>query len=148
MIVAGIGFVVNLATALLFFDSKGHDLNARGAYLHMLADAAVSLGVVVSGGLIFLTGLDWIDPVTGLVIVGVILAGTWGLLKDSADMAMDAAPADVDLESVRAALAELPGVIEAHHLHVWSLSTTERALTAHLVRAEPAPEGFHAQAAA
>jgi len=146
MIVAGIGFVINLGTALLFLSSRKHDLNARGAWLHMIADAAVSIGVVIAGALILFTGWSWIDPLVGLLIVAVILWGTWGLLTESLDMALDSAPAGVDVEEIRAALAGLPGVIEAHHLHVWSLSTTERALTAHLVRTEPASAEFYAQA--
>ena len=146
MVVAGIGFVINLGTALLFLTSRKHDLNARGAWLHMIADAAVSLGVVVAGGLILFTGWSWIDPIVGLVIVVVILGGTWGLLTESLDMALDSAPAGLDVEDIRTALAGLPGVIEAHHLHVWSLSTTERALTAHLVRNEPASAEFYEQA--
>lgn len=148
MVVAGIGFVINLGTALLFLSSRKHDLNARGAWLHMIADAAVSIGVVIAGGLILLTGQSWIDPLVGLVIVVVILWGTWGLLTESLDMALDSAPTGLDVEEVQKALAALPGVIEAHHLHVWSLSTTERALTAHLVRADAAPPGFLAEASA
>lgn len=148
MVVAGVGFLVNLGTALLFLSSRKHDLNARGAWLHMLADAAVSLGVVAAGGLMLLTGWAWVDPLVGLIIVAVILWGTWGLLSESLDMALDSAPPDLDVEAVRQALSDLPGVIEAHHLHVWSLSTTERALTAHLVRAEPVGEGFYAEAQA
>lgn len=147
MIVAAVGFVVNLGTALLFMSARRHDINARGAFLHMIADAAVSLGVVIAGALIFLTGWAWIDPIAGLLIVGVILWGTWGLLRESLDMALDAAPRDVDVDAIQAALADLPGVVEAHHLHVWSLSSTERALTAHLVRLEPAPSGFLTEAA-
>lgn len=146
MVVAGIGFVINLGTALLFLSSRKHDLNARGAWLHMIADAAVSIGVVIAGALILFTGWSWIDPLVGLVIVAVILWGTWGLLTESLDMALDSAPAGLDVEDIRAALAGLPGVIEAHHLHVWSLSTTERALTAHLVRTEPASAEFYEQA--
>ncbi len=148
MVVAGIGFVINIGTALLFLSSRKHDLNARGAWLHMIADAAVSLGVVVAGGLILFTGWTWIDPVVGLVIVVVILWGTWGLLTQSLDMALDTVPPDVDVEEVRAALAALPGVVEAHHLHIWSLSTTERAITAHVVRGEPATATFYEQAQA
>ena len=148
MVVAGIGFVINLGTALLFMARRDHDLNARGAWLHMIADAAVSLGVVVAGGLMLWTGFDWIDPLVGMVIVAVILWSTWGLLTESLDMALDSSPAGLDVEAVRQALSELPGVIETHHLHVWSLSTTERALTAHLVRADPASADFYAEAQA
>ena len=146
MVVAGIGFFINLGTALLFMANRQHDLNARGAWLHMIADAAVSLGVVVAGGLMLVTGFDWIDPLVGLLIVAVILWGTWGLLTESLDMALDSAPAGLDVEAVRQALSELPGVIDTHHLHVWSLSTTERALTVHLVRTEPAGPDFYAAA--
>jgi len=132
MIVAGIGIVINFGTALLFMNQQ-HDLNARGAYLHMMADAAVSLGVVIAGGLILLTGLAVIDPIVSLVIVAVILWGTWGLLKDSVNLALDAAPRGKDVGAIRAALGELPGVSAVHDLHVWGLSTTKTALTAHLV---------------
>lgn len=136
MAVAGIGFVINLGTALLFMKSQ-HDLNARGAYLHMMADAGVSLGVVVAGGVILMTGWSFVDPAVSLVIVVVILLGTWGLLKDSVNLAMDGAPAGVDTRAVEAALAGLPGVRAVHDLHVWGLSTTEAALTAHLVHDRP-----------
>ncbi|UQV17424.1 cation diffusion facilitator family transporter [Brevundimonas albigilva] len=132
MIVAGIGFVINLGTALLFMKSQ-HDLNARGAYLHMMADAGVSLGVVVAGGVILATGWSLIDPLVSLVIVAVILISTWGLLKDSVNLAMDGAPSAVDVIALERALAALPGVSAVHDLHVWGLSTTEAALTAHLV---------------
>ena len=136
LITAAIGVVINTATALLFMRGQ-HDLNVRGAFLHMVADAAVSAAVVVSAGLMLLTGgLQWLDPVLSLVIVAVILSGTWGLLRDSAAMAMDAAPAGIDVAEVRTWLAARPGVTEVHDLHVWSLSTTRTALTAHLVRPE------------
>lgn len=146
MVVAGIGFLINLGTALLFLDSRRHDLNARGAFLHMAADAAISAGVVLAGGLILLTGQTWIDPIVGLVIVAVILVGTWGLLRDSLDLALDAAPAGLDLDEVRGYLEGLPGVSAAHDLHVWNLSTTETALTVHLVRDTPADAAFLADA--
>ncbi|WP_395944282.1 cation diffusion facilitator family transporter [Brevundimonas sp.] len=132
MAVAGIGFVINLGTALLFMKSQ-HDLNARGAYLHMMADAGVSLGVVLAGGLIMMTGWSLVDPIVSLVIVAVILWSTWGLLKDSVNLAMDGAPAEVDVAGLEVALTGLPGVRAVHDLHVWALSTTETALTAHLV---------------
>ncbi len=132
MIVAGVGIVINFGTALLFMNQQ-HDLNARGAYLHMMADAAVSLGVVVAGGLILLTGMAAIDPLVSLIIVAVILWGTWGLLKDSVNLALDAAPRGKDVAAIRAALSGLPGVAAVHDLHVWGLSTTKTALTAHLV---------------
>ena len=136
LITAAIGVVINTLTALLFLRGQ-HDLNVRGAFLHMIADAAVSAAVVVSAGLMLLTGgLQWLDPVLSLVIVAVILSGAWGLLRDSAAMAMDAAPPGIDVTEVRLWLAARPGVSEVHDLHVWSLSTTRNALTAHLVRPE------------
>jgi cobalt-zinc-cadmium efflux system protein len=135
MAVAAVGFVINLGTALLFMRDRHSDLNARGAYLHMMADAAVSIGVVLSGALILFTGWALVDPLVSLAIVAVILIGTWGLLKDSVNLALDAAPAGVDVAAIRAGLLDLPGVGAVHDLHVWGLSTTETALTAHLVHA-------------
>jgi len=146
--VAAVGFVINLATALLFRRDQHADLNARGAYLHMMADAAVSIGVVISGGLILLTGLDVIDPIVSIVIVAVILVGTWGLLKDSVNLALDAAPRGVDVKAVETELLALPGVTAVHDLHVWGLSTTRTALTAHLVHGSDAPQALLAQAQA
>ena len=139
MVVAGIGFVINLGTALLFMRDQHNDLNARGAYLHMMADAGVSIGVVLSGALILFTGWSIVDPLVSIVIVAVILWSTWGLLKDSVGLAMDAAPGSVDVAKVRDALSGLPGVTAVHDLHVWNLSTTSTALTAHLVhdRSDP-----------
>jgi cobalt-zinc-cadmium efflux system protein len=134
MAVAAAGILVNGATAMLFARGREADINRRGAYLHMMADAAVSAGVVVGGLLIRLTGWDWVDPMVGLVIAGVILAGTWGLLRESIDLAMDVVPHGIEPEAVRTWLAERPGVAEVHDLHIWALSTTETALTAHLVR--------------
>ncbi|GGD77778.1 cation diffusion facilitator family transporter [Croceicoccus mobilis] len=133
MIVAGIGIIINTATALLFMRGKDDDLNIRGAYLHMAADAAVSAGVVVAGLLIALTGLNWIDPVAGLVIVAIIAVGTWGLLKDSVKMGLLAVPDGIDVAKVRATLESAEGVAAVHDLHIWPMSTTETALTAHLV---------------
>ncbi len=131
--VAAIGFFINLGTALLFMRDQHSDLNARGAYLHMMADAAVSIGVVIAGGIIWLTGWSVIDPLVSIVIVAVILIGTWGLLKDSLNLAIDAVPRGVDVEALRDVLLGVPGVTAVHDLHVWGLSTTETALTAHLV---------------
>lgn len=133
MIVAGIGFVINLGTALLFMRDQHSDLNAKGAYLHMMSDAAVSVGVVISGGIILQTGWSVLDPLVSIAIVAVILIGTWGLLKDSVNLALDAAPPSVDVGTVKAAFLALPGVSAVHDLHIWGLSTTETALTAHLV---------------
>ena len=134
MAVAGIGIVINTATALLFMKGREHDLNIRGAFLHMAADAVVSAGVVISGLAIMLTGMHWIDPVVSLIIAVVILVSTWGLLRDSVNLAMDHVPESINVEVVRTYLTGLPGVTEVHDLHIWALSTTEIALTVHLVR--------------
>ncbi|WP_108126691.1 cation diffusion facilitator family transporter [Saccharospirillum mangrovi] len=131
--VAAIGTVINAATMLLFMGGQ-HDLNIRGAFMHMAADAAVSLGVVVAGVLILFTGANWIDPLVSLVIAAVILIGTWSLLTESLNLAVDAVPKGIDVRDVKAALLDMPEVQAVHHLHVWALSTTETALTAHLVR--------------
>jgi cobalt-zinc-cadmium efflux system protein len=131
--VAGVGIIINGATALMFVGGRKHDINIRGAFLHMTADALVSLGVVVAGGLILLTGRLWIDPATSLVIVLVIGWGTWGLLRDSVKMGLLAVPDAIDERAVRTCLAQLPGVTAVHDLHIWPMSTTETALTAHLV---------------
>lgn len=134
MITAAIGVVINTATALLFLRGQ-EDLNIRGAFQHMAADAAVSLAVVAGAGLMMATGQLWIDPALSLGIAVVIVIGTVGLLRESVDMALDAAPRGVDVDAVRTWLGGLPGVEEVHDLHVWAMSTTEIALTAHLIRA-------------
>lgn len=131
--VAAIGIVINAVTAWLFMAGRKTDLNIRGAFLHMAADAGVSLGVVLAGVAILLTGWQWIDPTVSLIIVTVILVGTWGLLRDSVNLALDAVPKGIDIAKIHAYLAHLPGVTEVHDLHVWGMSTTETALTAHLV---------------
>ncbi len=136
MSVASIGVLINTATALLFLKGRQGDINIRGAYLHMAADAGVSVGVVLAGLAISLTGLLWIDPVVSLLIVVVIALGTWGLLRDSANLALDAVPEGIDPRAVRAYFETLPGVAEVHDLHIWAMSTTETALTAHLVKPE------------
>lgn len=133
MLVAGLGIVVNLSTALLFARGRKSDINIRGAYLHMAADAAVSAGVVVGGGLILLTGSEWVDPAVSLAIVAVILWSTWGLARESLTMVLQAVPEGIDADAVRNTLASLPGVARVHDLHIWPMSTTEAALTAHLV---------------
>jgi cobalt-zinc-cadmium efflux system protein len=133
MIVAAIGVVINTVTALFFLSGKDHDLNIRGAFLHMAADAVVSFGVVLSGALIFFYGFNWIDPLISLVIAAVIFLSTWGLLRDSLNLAVDAVPRNVDPDAVREYLNGLPGVIALHDLHIWPMSTTDTALTAHLV---------------
>ncbi|AQT67018.1 Cadmium, cobalt and zinc/H(+)-K(+) antiporter [Anaerohalosphaera lusitana] len=132
--VALIGVVINALTAAMFMKGRKHDLNIRGAFLHMAADAGVSLGVVFAGMLIGYTGLLWIDPAVSLAIVVVILIGTWSLFRASFNLAMDAVPEHVDVHEVRNYLESLPGVEEVHDLHIWAMSTTETALTAHLLK--------------
>jgi cobalt-zinc-cadmium efflux system protein len=138
MIVAGIGILVNGFTAFLFM-SGHHDLNIRGAFLHMVADAAVSLGVVLGGLGILWTGATWIDPVLSLIIAAVIVWGTWGLLKQSLTLSLHGVPGGIAVSDVRQALEQLPGVERVHHLHIWAMSTTESALTVHLVMPEGHP---------
>lgn len=142
MIVAGIGLIVNTGTAFLFYKDQKRDLNIKGAFLHMAADAAVTLGVLLGGLGLKYTSLTWIDPVLGLVIVVVILYSAWGLLSDSVKLALDAVPKDIDQEEVKQYLEELEGVEEVHDLHIWAMSTTETALTAHLVIPEEHNEEF------
>jgi cobalt-zinc-cadmium efflux system protein len=134
MIVAGIGILINGATAWFFFSGRKGDLNIRGAYLHMAADAAVSAGVVVAGLAMRATGALWIDPAVSLVVALVITVGTWGLLAGSLRLALDAVPEGIDRAAVESYLAGLPGVAAVHDIHIWAMSTTEVALTAHLVR--------------
>jgi cobalt-zinc-cadmium efflux system protein len=134
IVVAGIGVIVNSATAALFFKGRTSDLNIRAAFVHMAADVAVSLGVVLAGCGILLTGRLWIDPLVSLVIAGMILVGTWGLFRQSVDLALHAVPPGIDLQEVKSFLVALPGVERVHDLHVWAMSTTETALTAHLVK--------------
>ena len=134
MVTAAIGVVINTATALLFMRGGKGDLNVRGAFLHMASDAAISVAVVIGAGAIALTGREWIDPALSLAIAVVIVIGTWGLLRDSVNLALDAAPRGIDVAAVRAWLAGLPGVEEIHDLHIWAMSTTETALTAHVIR--------------
>lgn len=131
--VALAGILVNGGTAWLFMADRKHDLNVRGAYLHMAADAGVSLGVAIAGAGIMFTGWSWLDPAVSLLIVAIIFAGTWGLLRDSVKLALHAAPENVNPAEVRNYLCGLPGVCEVHDLHIWAMSTTETALTAHLV---------------
>lgn len=133
MIVAGVGVIINTLTALLFMKGREKDINIKGAFLHMAADAGVSLGVVAAGFLINISGFYLLDPIISLVIVVVITVGTWGLLRDSFHLSMDAVPKEIDFEKVQAYLNSLDGVKEVHDLHIWAMSTTETALTAHLV---------------
>jgi cobalt-zinc-cadmium efflux system protein len=136
IVVAAIGVVINTVTALLFMEGQKDDLNIRGAYLHMAADAGVSLGVVIAGIAIMYTGWLWLDPVISLVIVFVILIGTWGLLRDSVNLSIDAAPKDVDVSKIKEYFLSQDSITDLHDLHVWALSTTENALTVHLLSTE------------
>lgn len=131
--VALVGVAVNGVTALLFMRGQRDDLNLRGAFLHMAADAGVSLGVAIAGVAILTTGWRWLDPLVSLAIVAVIFVGTWGLLRDSVNLALDAVPGEIDTDAVRRYLLNLPTVTDVHDLHIWAMSTTETALTAHLV---------------
>jgi cobalt-zinc-cadmium efflux system protein len=133
MVVSAAGIAVNGVTALLFLSGRKTDLNIRGAFLHMAADAAVSAGVVLAGGLILLTGWERVDPAASLLVSAVIVLGTWSLLRDAVSLALGAVPEGVDQDAIARYLAGLPGVAEVHDLHIWPLSTTETALTAHLV---------------
>jgi cobalt-zinc-cadmium efflux system protein len=132
MAVAAVGVVINGLTALLFARGRHGDINIRGAYLHMISDAAVSAAVVVAGFLILRTGAVWIDPAISLVVATVILWGTWGLLVESTSMTLAGTPRNIESAQVARALEKLPGVVATHHLHIWSLSTTETAMTVHL----------------
>jgi len=136
MIVAFIGVIINTATALLFTGGKEHDLNIRGAYLHMAADAAISLGVVVGAFVIAITSWLWIDPALSLAIAAAIGIATWRLLRQSLNLSLDAVPEQIDVPAVRSYLGQLRGVVEVHDLHIWAISTTETALTVHLVKPE------------
>jgi len=134
MVVAAVGIAVNGATALMFASGRDRDLNVRSAFTHMASDALVALGVVVTGGAILLTHWLWLDPLISLVIGGVIVWGTWSLLREALALALAGVPADVNRSGVLEYLTSLPGVTEVHDLHIWGMSTTETALTAHLVR--------------
>jgi cobalt-zinc-cadmium efflux system protein len=131
--VSAVGIVINGVSAALFMSGSAKDLNLRSAFLHLAADAAVSVGVVIAGAVILATGWQWVDPLVSLGIVAVIVWGTWSLFAESLNLALDAAPAGVDVAAIRSYLRALPGVSDLHDLHVWAMSTTETALTAHLV---------------
>ncbi|HEY9650935.1 MAG TPA: cation diffusion facilitator family transporter [Coleofasciculaceae cyanobacterium] len=131
--VALVGIIINTITALMFLSGGKHDLNIRGAFLHMAADAMVSVGVVLAGIAILTTGLLWFDPVVSLVIVIVVVVGTWQLFRDSLNLALDGVPTGIEPQAIRTYLAELPGVTQVHDLHIWGMSASEAALTAHLV---------------
>lgn len=133
MLVALVAVVINIASAMLLAKGSGADVNRKAAALHLFADAAVSVAVLLSGAVILLTGAVWVDPVATLVIVAAILRMTWGLLRQSLDLALDAVPAGIDPEAVRTWLCAQPGVLDVHDLHIWPISAIETALTAHLV---------------
>lgn len=142
ILVAALGVVINGGTALLFMRGRHGDLNIRGAYLHMVADAGVSLGVVVAAGIIMLTGWLWLDPAISLVIAAVVFWSGWGLARDSVNLALDGVPRGIELPKVREYLGGLEGVSEVHDLHIWAMSTNETALTAHLVRPAGSDDAF------
>lgn len=147
IVVAALGVVVNLATALLFASGRKGDLNIRGAFLHMAADAGVSAGVVVAGLLILWTGARWIDPVVSLAISAIIFWSSWSLMREAIAMSLDAVPAGIDAAEVERALAAMPGVAAVHDLHIWPMSTTDTVMTAHLVMPSGHPgDGFLAEA--
>ena len=131
--VAAIGIVINTVTALMFLRDKDSDMNVRGAYLHLMSDAVVSVGLVIGGIIIFYTGFYWIDPVLSIIIAGIILFGTWELMKDSLKLSLDGVPEGIEIDELKTAAKKINGVTDLHHVHVWAMSTTENALTAHLV---------------
>ncbi len=139
MVVAAVGIVVNGVTAWLFASGRKDDLNLRGAFLHMASDALIAAGVVVAGLVITITGWLWLDPTVSLAINAAIVWGTWGLLREAVNMSMAAVPPGVDASEVRAFLVSQPSVAGLHDLHIWSMSTTETALTCHLVTPEGHP---------
>jgi cobalt-zinc-cadmium efflux system protein len=148
IVVAAIGIAVNTGTALLFMSGRHGDLNVRGAFLHMASDAVVSLGVVIAGFVVLKTGWAWVDPVTSIAISLVIIVGTWNLLKDSIDLALNAVPGSVERDSVHGYLSSLAGVAKVHDLHIWGMGTAEVAMTAHLVMPKGHPgDNFLAAAA-
>jgi cobalt-zinc-cadmium efflux system protein len=130
--VAGLGIIINAVSAFLFYRQQKDELNARSAYLHLMTDALVSVGVVVSGVIISYTHWYWLDPAVGLVVMIVILISTWSLLKDSFKMSIDAVPSGIELSNIKLVIAQVKDVTSVHHIHVWALSTTENALTAHV----------------
>lgn len=131
--VAAIGIAINFGSAFLFTRNKEHDLNIKGAYLHLIVDALVSVGVVVSGIIIYFTDWQWIDPLVSVIIMTIIVISTWNLLSDSLRLAIDAVPRNIDIEKIRTAALKFSGIKDIHHIHVWALSTSDNALTAHLV---------------
>lgn len=140
IVVAGIATVINVATAMLFISGSKKDLNIRAAFLHMAADAAVSIGVVVGGIIILATGWLWVDPALSLAIAAVVILGTWSLFRESLALTLDAVPTNIDLDEVRQFLLSLEGVTDLHDLHVWGISSRDAALTVHLVMPDSSPD--------
>jgi len=136
ILVALIGIVINGATALLFASGRKGDINIKGAFLHMAADAMVSLGVVIAGGIILATGWTWIDPLVSLAICLIIFISTWGLFRESMDLALNAVPKGIDIDAIREYLCSIPAVTDVHDLHIWGMSTTDTALTVHITRSK------------
>jgi len=136
IVVASVGILINAGTAVMFMSGRKRDLNIRGAFVHMTTDAVIALGVVLTGVAMLETGWLWLDPIVSLVIVALIVYGTWGLLRDSLNLALDAVPEGIDMSDVKEYLAGLPTCVDVHDLHVWGMSTTEAALTAHVVMAQ------------
>ena len=132
-IVAAIGIFINAISALFFFRDKDKDLNVKGAYLHLALDAVVSLGVVIAGIIIFYTGIKWIDPLISLIIMAVVIYSTWGLLTESLSLLLDAVPSAIEVDKIKAEVLKLHGIKEIHHIHIWAMSTTKNAMTAHLI---------------
>lgn len=139
MVAAGVGVVVNMGSALLFLRDSEHDINRRGALLHLMTDAAVSLAVVVAGGIILWTGWMWIDPAMALIVSVMVIVATWGLLRESLNLLLDAVPESIDPSQVQVFLLQQPGVLTVHDLHIWALSTTKNALSGHLVMVPGSP---------
>ncbi len=139
VVTAAVGVAVNAGSALLFMRARKSDANVRGAFLHLVADAAVSAGVVIAGVIILVTGWHWVDPAASLLVSAAIAVGTWSLLRDALNLVLDAVPEGIDPEEVNAYLAALPNVCAVHDLHIWAMSTTENALTAHLVVTDTFP---------
>jgi len=132
-IVAGVGIIINSVTAILFLKDKDKDLNIKSAYLHLLSDAMVSLALVVGGIIIYYTDLYWIDSLLSIIIAIVIFLSTWSLLKNSLRLSLDAVPENINVKDIKATAVKVKGVIDLHHIHIWAISTTENALTGHMV---------------
>ena len=132
-LVAGIGIIINFGSALLFMKNKEKDLNIKAAYMHLMSDALVSVGLVIGGIIISYTHWFWLDPVLSILIAFIILAGTWSLLRDSLRLSLDGVPKGIDLENIKEQISNVSGVSGIHHIHIWAMSTTENAMTGHIV---------------